>query len=756
MNYKFSRRQVIKAAGGFVAGAASIPLIGKLTNASDVISPAQAQSNTENIGASINESSVTRTLYAAPKPKGKDGNSGATKDTPVTLTKAISLIGTQNTRIILLDGDYRGSYTLDLCAVRGCGESTVASNIVIFQAKNAGKAVISGSDQYYYDSSKPDISRISSEGAGKFSLLWAPQPPWGLGGEIYKFDTNTTNYNRRREMVFVNGKRLMQVLSYNELSPSTFYVDEGEHKIIFQPPVGVTLSSNTRIEVSVRGSVSDPDRLFSVVGQSNLIFRGLVFQHAASYGNAALRFWSHVGSPPDPDLFPSNILIDNCKFQQNNYEGLSLEYVKNFTVKNSVFDQNGVTGASGRQWFNGEWLDCQFTNNNWRGGQWLAGHHAAGCKTFDGQMGTEVQQVSSGVQFVRCRFANNKALGFWQDYSGDNFTMERCLIENNISGMMREKTFGTFTVSNSVIRNNFNDNITLYASPETTLDNCYIYGAKPKPGSNPQDVKQFYLVADARTNGGEQGSLANTKIKNCTIQANVSGTKLFDVMKFGDFGVVNFDIRKSFLDTLTSDHNRWWSTDGRGALLFLNYGLNNINFVDWQKLTPPSGRKFDANSKWEKAGYLNVLPDPTLQFPNGLYRVSPGHAPSKALDVVNAWTGDETNIQQWEWGGGENQRWQVEHINGGYYRLIAWHSGKAADVQFANSADGTNVWQYGWNGGDAQLWLIESLDDDYYKLTPRCAPGKVLSVVNDPNDGANVEIQTWNSVNRQQWQFLNS
>jgi len=750
MTYKFSRRQIIKAAGGFVAGAASIPLLNKLTNGSD-ISPAQAQSNTRNIIASIDESAVRRTLYASPN--GNDGNSGGTESTPVTLTKAISLIGTQNTRIILLDGDYRGSYTLDPCAVRGCGESTVASNIVIFQAKNAGKAVITGSDQYYYDSSKPDISRISSEGAGKFSLLWQPQRIWGLGGEIYNFDTKTTDYNRRREMVFVNGKRLEQVLSYNELSPSTFYVDEGENKIIFQPPVGVTLSSKTRVEVSVRGSDSDPDRLFSVVGQSNLVFRGLVFQHAASYGNAALRFWSHVGGPPDPDRFPSNILIDNCKFRQNNYEGLSLLFVKNFTVKNSVFDQNGVTGASGGHWFDGEWLDCQFTNNNWRGGQWLAGHHAAGCKTFDGNVGTnEVQQVSSGVQFLRCRFTDNKALGFWQDYSGDNFTMERCLIENNISGMMREKTYGTFILSNSVIRNNFNENVTLYASPETTLDNCYIYGAKLKPGSNPQGVKQFYLVADARTNGGEQGSLANTKIKNCTIQANVSGTKLFDVQVFTDFGQINFDIRASFLNTLTSDHNRWWSTDG--SVAFLSYELSNIDFAAWQSLTPPSGRSLDANSKWEQADF-SAVPDPTLQFPNGLYRVSPGHASSKVLDVLNFWTGDEANIQQWEWGGGNNQRWQVEHIDSGYYRLIAWHSSKAADVQFAGSAEGTNVWQYGWNGGDAQLWLIESLIGDYYKLTPRCAPGKVLSVVNDPNDGANVEIQTWNGANRQQWQFLN-
>ncbi|MBD2247990.1 hypothetical protein [Nostoc sp. FACHB-888] len=402
MSYNFSRRQIIKAAGGFVAGTVSIPLLRKMTNGYDIISPAQAQSNTENIIASIDESSVTQTLYAAPLLNGgNDGNSGTTESTPVTLTKALSLIGTQNTKIILLDGDYRDYYKLDLGSAR-------ASTIVIFEAKNIGKAVISGSNQYRYSSSEPAASRISSEGTGKFSLPWVYY--WGLGQEIFAFDSYTTEYNRRREMVFIDGNRLLQVLSSSELSPDKFYVDEVANKIIFQPPAGMTLSSSTRIEASVRGL--DSNDLFFVVGKSNLVFRGLVFQHAASYKGSALGFWSPVGTPPNPALFPSNILIDNCKFRQNNYQGLSLLYAKNFTVKDSIFEQNGVTGGGGGHWFDGEWLDCQFINNNWRGGEWLAGHHAAGCKTLDGNVGTnEVQQVSSGVQFVRCRFTGNKGLG---------------------------------------------------------------------------------------------------------------------------------------------------------------------------------------------------------------------------------------------------------------------------------------------------------------------------------------------------------
>jgi hypothetical protein len=660
-----------------------------------------------------------------------------------------------------------------------------ADNIVIFQAKNPGKAVISGSKRYRYYSAELADSRISSEGSFNFSLPWTHK--WGLSDlSFWKlYPDGTNNYHFRREMLFINGNRLMQVLSDDKLSPGKFYVDEGQGKIIFQPPTGITLNSNTRVEAAVRGF--DPqlgqnahDGLFTVIGQSNLVFRGLVFQHAASYQGAALVVDT---KQDDPERFPSNILIEKCKFQQNNYEGLSLRYAKNFTVKNSVFDENGVAGAYGRQMSNGEWLDCQFTRNNWRGGQLLGGHHGAGFKTLDGDLNKpeeKVRKLSDGVQFVRCRFANNKALGFWQDYGGDNFTMNRCLIEDNYGGIMREMTHGTFAIKNCVIRNNFNSNVVLYASSNTTLDNCYIYGAKPEPLQEVQYVKQFNLVWDARENGGKQGSFANTTIKNCTIQANIVGTQMFYLDNYGkdeNGKLINFEIRKSFLDTLTSDHNRWWRESDKAldpnawwrgesdqsaflSYYFSDYNGSNawrnsfpdIDFTTWQRLTPPSGRSFDANSKWEKAE-LSAVPDPILQFPNGLYRVSPVHAPSKALDVADASTDDQANIQQWEWWGGSNQRWQVERMADGSYRLLAWHSNKALEAKDAGTIDGTLVQQNSWNGGCEQRWNLDLLEDGSYKVRSACS-NIVLDVsYASQDDGALIHLWSpWDGTN-QQWTF---
>ena len=42
-----------------------------------------------------------------------------------------------------------------------------------------------------------------------------------------------------------------------------------------------------------------------------------------------------------------------------------------------------------------------------------------------------------------------------------------------------------------------------------------------------------------------------------------------------------------------------------------------------------------------------------------------------------------------------------------YYRIVAKHSGKVLDVAFKDQGDQANVIQHTWQGGDNQCWKIE-------------------------------------------------
>ena len=78
----------------------------------------------------------------------------------------------------------------------------------------------------------------------------------------------------------------------------------------------------------------------------------------------------------------------------------------------------------------------------------------------------------------------------------------------------------------------------------------------------------------------------------------------------------------------------------------------------------------------------------------------------KCLDVEGISTADGARVQQWEYWGGQNQQFKLEHVGAGWYRIVARHSGKCLDVRGVSPADGAQVQQWPWHGGDNQRWRL--------------------------------------------------
>ncbi|HEA28436.1 MAG TPA: T9SS type A sorting domain-containing protein [Leeuwenhoekiella sp.] len=54
------------------------------------------------------------------------------------------------------------------------------------------------------------------------------------------------------------------------------------------------------------------------------------------------------------------------------------------------------------------------------------------------------------------------------------------------------------------------------------------------------------------------------------------------------------------------------------------------------------------------------------------------------------------------------QRWGFEEIEPGYYKISSKNGGKVLDVAQCSTADGANVQQFQWVGGDCQRWGLNS------------------------------------------------
>ncbi|MEO6454825.1 MAG: RICIN domain-containing protein [Ginsengibacter sp.] len=137
---------------------------------------------------------------------------------------------------------------------------------------------------------------------------------------------------------------------------------------------------------------------------------------------------------------------------------------------------------------------------------------------------------------------------------------------------------------------------------------------------------------------------------------------------------------------------------------------------------------------------------------NGVYNIVVRHS-GKSLDVNGASMADGAKVQQWTYGGGNNQKWTVTNLGDGTYSIRALHSGKGLDVNGASMADGAIVQQWFYGGGSNQRWRIESVGSGYYRIV-NVNSSKCLDIVGaSMSDGAATNQWTCSGNNNQSFQF---
>lgn len=70
--------------------------------------------------------------------------------------------------------------------------------------------------------------------------------------------------------------------------------------------------------------------------------------------------------------------------------------------------------------------------------------------------------------------------------------------------------------------------------------------------------------------------------------------------------------------------------------------------------------------------------------------------------MANASTADGAYVNQYHCTTGTNQQWRFQDLGGGYYNLIARHSGKCLDVANVSTADGARLIQWSCGSGANQ------------------------------------------------------
>ncbi|WP_424215282.1 RICIN domain-containing protein [Streptomyces sp. BI20] len=95
---------------------------------------------------------------------------------------------------------------------------------------------------------------------------------------------------------------------------------------------------------------------------------------------------------------------------------------------------------------------------------------------------------------------------------------------------------------------------------------------------------------------------------------------------------------------------------------------------------------------------------------NGHFRIIAKHS-GKVLEIDGAWQDNETPLVQRDWAGTPNQMFRLDPLGGGWFRITAKHSGKALTVGWGKGDDGTVIHQWDWADQPHQRFQVRPLND---------------------------------------------
>ena len=494
----------------------------------------------------LNESifnNISRTLYVNPaNSAASDQNAGTANEPLRTLGRAAEMamsINRQNqgVRVLISAGVYRESFSL------GSG----GTNAPMVIEGVPGQTIISGSDVW---------GGWQSQSGNIYTHDW--NYDWGLapipsGWVSAGLNVSVPDIIRRREMIFVNGRSLRQVLNRSELGADTFYVDEGQNQVTISMANALNISS-AQIEVATRGVV------FRVTNRQNIAVRGLTVQH----GTLTFAAQAYISDC-------NNILLENNAFQWSSDAGLQFVRTNNIVSRNNTYSNNGGTGYSGSYLTNLLSENESATRNNWRGYQGnFMGWALAGVKHL----------YITNATYRNLSIRNNFTYGLWFDTRNRNLTVEGATITNNVkAGVYLEASMGPIAIRNSIIANNGNEGIRSANVKNITLENNIFYG---------NGTAQIYFTGEnsGRPSGGEWlWPAENYILRNNIIIAKNSTQPVIR-------STLSSDVWATFVNTLTSNTNTWYnlqtpSTFGVGSGRYLN-------LAGWQTTTNE-----DANSRFQ-------------------------------------------------------------------------------------------------------------------------------------------------------------
>ena len=142
------------------------------------------------------------------------------------------------------------------------------------------------------------------------------------------------------------------------------------------------------------------------------------------------------------------------------------------------------------------------------------------------------------------------------------------------------------------------------------------------------------------------------------------------------------------------------------------------------------------------------------EIEDGIYTIKSALNEQYVLDIEASSQKDGGNLELWNNGNTDNQRFILKYLGDGTYSIVALHSKKAIDVEEGRKEKGTNILQWSYHGGNNQRWIIKSTGNGNFNIISK-GNGLYLDIPNSKaGNGSNVQVWTQNGAKNQEFKFV--
>ncbi|CAF1353026.1 unnamed protein product [Adineta ricciae] len=277
--------------------------------------------------------------------------------------------------------------------------------------------------------------------------------------------------------------------------------------------------------------------------------------------------------------------------------------------------------------------------------------------------------------------------------------------------------------------------------------------------NNLTEKASFRAVRNLISILSDKGSAFTPASLNYTLTGNLTNVRqLLFQKRNGDFylmvwnEVSSWDIRLKF-DLYPSPQQLQLNVQGDRILTDVTlYSFNNNADVNVTSLPVINNQvKFNSTDKISIL-QVKIATVSTNSAIGGVYRITPKFAPQAALYAIS----DQNHavISQTYYSGAANQQWILESLVDGFYRIKNRVGGRVLDIDNCNTYDGGVTRLYDWSNTDCQKWKVEVLSNGYYRLTPKHAPNQSLNVqLCRSGGGIIVQQSSWSNSDCQLWKL---